>query len=376
MRVVYPFGWRLDFLKFHTTAALAGAVFMIAGCGCGGTQAGTDNNSTSQLGNPSGGSGTGQKTGKAIKVGIVFDSGGRGDKSFNDSAWRGVEMAMKDFNIGKPNGVESKQAKDYETNLDTLASAGYDLVFAVGISQNKALETVAAKYPNVKFAIVDAVVDKPNVRSLTFTEQEGSFLAGYLAGLMTKSNKIGFVGGQQLDLIKKFQYGYQAGAKTANPDVEILPAKYTDSWDDIDKGKAAANVLFSSGADIVYSAAGRCGLGVINAAKDAGKYAIGVDSDQDDVAKGTVLTSMIKRVDNAVYNTIKDTVSDKFTPGQKIYSLKDNGVGLSEMKNTKDKIGKDNLAKIDAISAKIKDGSIKVPATEAEYNKYLATLKK
>ncbi len=377
MRLVYPLWVEVQDLRFYDIALVSAVAFSLVGCGCGGNQAAnsgsTDiNNNATQLGG-NGKTGGGQKVGKHLTVGIVFDSGGRGDKSFNDSAFNGTEMAKKDVNVDIKM-VDSRTPKDYETNLTTMADSGCDLVFAIGISQNKAVEAVAPKYPNVKFAIVDAVVTAPNVRSLVFSEEQGSFLAGYLAGLTTKTNKLGFVGGMQLDLIKKFQYGFAAGAKTANPKAEVLPAKYTDSWDDIDKGKAAANVLFDGGADIVYHAAGRCGIGVINAAKDHGKYAIGVDSDQDDVAKGYVLTSMIKRVDNAVYSTIKDTAMDQFTPGAKVYDLKSNGVGLSEMRFTKDKIGKANIAQVMKMADQIKTGKIKVPATEDQYNAYAASL--
>lgn len=348
------------------------AALVLVGCGCGGNQqTGNEMNTPTQPGGV--GRENTKKVGKHVNVGVVFDSGGRGDKSFNDSAYRGTEMATKDMDIDvKP--VDSRAEKDYETNLTTLAEAGQDIVFAIGINQKKALETVAPKYPNVKFAIVDAVVNAPNVRSLVFAEQEGSFLAGYVAGLKSKTGKIGFVGGQQIPLIKKFEAGYIAGAKTANPKIEVLPAKYTESWDDIDKGKAAADVLFNGGADIVYHAAGRCGLGVINSAKDHKLFAIGVDSDQDEVAKGQVLTSMIKRVDQAVYATIKDVATEKFTPGTKVYDLKADGVGLSEMKYTKDIVGKDVIGKVTKIADQIKKGTIKVPSTPEDLTAYLSKL--
>ena len=354
---------------FGTMVAAAAVV------GCAGnntTNSAIDNPAARDFTNSQGRSGA---TGKKILVGVVFDSGGLGDKSFNDSAWAGIQRSVKEFAITEKH-IESKNEKDFETNLTAMADAGCDLVFAIGITQQKALETVAPKYPNVKFAIVDANVTAPNVRSLLFTEQEGSFLAGYLAALTTKTKKVGFVGGMEIPLIKKFQAGYEAGVKTADPSVEVLPAKYTGNWDSQDKGKVAANILYSSGADIVYHAAGRAGLGVIAAAKEQGKFAIGVDSDQDEVAKGSVLTSMIKRVDEAVYQTIKDTSTGKFTAGNKLYDLKIGGVGLSEMKYTKDKVGKENLDKIAQVSAKIVKGEIKVPANPDELAKYLDKIAK
>jgi basic membrane protein A len=331
---------------------------------------------TEKTGDTTGGGKTEAKSGdaKALKVGIVFDSGGRGDKSFNDSAFAGIDRAQKEFGITVKD-VQTKSEKDYETNQTALAEAGMDLVICVGLNQETALKKVAAAFPNQKFAIVDGKVDAPNVRMLRFREEEGSFLVGYLAGLMTTTNKIGFVGGMNIPLIAKFQYGYAAGARMANPKIEMLPAKFTDNWDDTQKAKAAAGILFDGGADIVYHAAGRAGLGVITAAKEANKWAIGVDSDQDDIEPGRVLTSMVKRVDEAVYQTIMDLKDGKFSPGETIYDLKMNGVGISELKHTKDTIGAEKLAKVEEIKKKIIAGEIKVPASETAYNAFLAGMK-
>lgn len=349
--------------KIWTGLAAVGLALVMAGCG---SQSSTSETTGSPA--PSGE--------KKLKVGIVFDSGGRGDKSFNDSAWAGLERAQKDLGV-EPKPVESKSEKDYEGNLTALADGGCDMVVAVGINMETALKTVAPKYPNVKFAIVDGSGEGANVRSLRFKEEEGSFLAGYLAGLMTKTNKIGFVGGMEIPLIKRFQCGYEAGAKTANPACVLLPPKYTGDWNNNDLAKTAATVLFTEGgADIVYHAAGRAGLGVIAAAGEQKKYAIGVDSDQDYLAEGFVLTSMIKRVDEAVYQTIKDLQGGSFAAGEKVYDLAANGVGLSDMKFTKDKIGADNLKKLDEIKAKIVSGEIKVPAKPEDLATYLANVKK
>lgn len=316
-----------------------------------------------------------QPAGKELVVGIVFDSGGLGDKSFNDSAWRGVEKAVAELGI-KEKHIESKSEKDFEPNLEAMAQENCDIVFAVGISMKSALEKVAPKYKDIKFAIVDAPVDLANVRSLLFKEEEGSFLAGYLAGLMSKTNKIGFVGGMEIPLIKKFQAGYEAGAKTANPNLVVLPAKYVGSWENVDQAKTAAISLFNEGADVVYHAAGRAGLGVLDAAKEKGLFGIGVDSDQDDIAPGNVLTSMIKRVDEAVFATIKDIKDGKWSTGSKIYDLAVGGVGLSEFKHTKDKIGEENLGKVGSIATKIRDGEIKVPDSEESLAQYLNSIKK
>lgn len=300
----------------------------------------------------------------------MFDSGGRGDKSFNDSAWSGIQRAQKDFGI-EVKAVDSRSEKDFESNQRALADEKFDIVFSIGNDQQKALEAVCKDYPGVKFAIVDATVNASNVRSIKFTEEQGSFLAGYLAGLVTKTGKIGFVGGMEIPLIKKFEVGYEAGAKTANSSITVLPAKYVGDWNSQDTAKVAANVLFGQGADIVYHAAGRAGLGVIAAAKEHGAFAIGVDSDQDDVEKGSVLTSMIKHVDEAVYQTVRDVKEGKFGGGVKIYDLKAGGVGLSPMRFTIDKIGKATLDKVDAVRKRIETGEITVPQPPEELAAYL-----
>lgn len=300
-----------------------------------------------------------------LKVGLVFDSGGRGDKSFNDSAYAGLQRAEKELGVeGK--SIDSRKESDYETNLGAMAEQGCDLVIAVGLAQGNALTAIAPKYPDVKFAILDSVVEGPNVRSLLFTEEQGSYLAGYAAGLATKTGKVGFVGGQKIPLIEKFEAGYTAGAKAANPKVEVLPSKYTGSWEDVALGKAAARTLFDQGADIVYHAAGRAGLGVIDAARDTKKFAIGVDGNQDGEAPGQVLTSMIKRVDNAVFQTIQDVIDGKYSAGSKVYDLASGGVGLSDFEFTKDLIGADNLKKLDEVAEEIKSGKVKAPTTLAE----------
>lgn len=311
---------------------------------------------------------------KHLKVGVVFDSGGRGDKSFNDSAWAGIEHAKADFHI-EETSLQSPSPAVYEGNLTKLADAGMDLVIAVGLGQGPALQKVAAKFPNTKFASVDGEVNATNVRMLKFKEEQGSFLAGFLAGRVTKTKKLGFVGGMPIDLIRKFQYGFEAGAKLADPSVQILPAKFTNDWNNADVGKASAAVLYAGGADIVYHAAGRAGLGVFTAAKEANKFAIGVDSNQDYIQKGLILTSMVKRVDEAVYQTIKDFVDGKFTAGAKVYDVASGGVGLTDFEFTKQIVGEQTIKELKDIEAKIASGEIKVPATEAEYNTFVNSLK-
>jgi basic membrane protein A len=310
-----------------------------------------------------------QPAADTLTIGIVYDKGGLGDKSFNDSAHRGIERAESELGV-KVVAIESKEVKDYGANLRELADQGCDLVFAIGFNMMDDCAAVAKEFPETKFAIVDAMVEGENVRSLLFKEEEGSFLVGYLAGLMTKSGRIGFVGGEDIALIHKFEYGYYAGALTANPNVTVLPSKYTGDWDNIDVAKQSANFLFSDGADIVYHAAGRAGLGVIRAAKERGKLAIGVDSDQDDIEPGFVLTSMIKRVDVAVFSTIKDLKEGKFTSGSQVFDLKTEGVGTSEFTQTREMIGPENIAKLDEVKQRIINGDIVVPSTKEQFDAY------
>lgn len=346
---------------------IGASLAVLAGCSTPATEAGATSGTT---GKP-------EEKGsqKKLTLGVVFDTGGLGDKSFNDSAWRGAQKCEKDLGVTVLK-VESAKESDYANNLQAMADKGADIVVGVGISMAKSIEQVAPNYPKTKFVSIDGEPLKlENVRTITFTEEEGSFLVGYVAGLVTKTGKIGFVGGMDLPLIRKFQYGYQAGAKMARKDVEPLPAKFAADWVNQDKAKVAATLLYGSGADIVYHAAGRAGLGVISAAKDKGLWAIGVDSDQDDVEKGRVLTSMIKHVDDGVFLTVKDLQEGKFTAGQAVYDLKAGGVGTSDFRNTKDAVGAENLKKLDEIKAKIISGEIKVPADEASYNSFIAALK-
>lgn len=355
----FPFLWALGLALLLT----------ISGCGKPSESADTNGGSGSS---PTGKAGDGEPK-KKIKVGIVFDSGGIGDKSFNDSANAGLQKAISELGIeAKP--IQSKSEADYATNIQALADQDCDLVIAIGINMQAAMQKVAPGAPDTKFAIVDAVVDAPNVRSLLFSEEQGSFLAGFLAGKVSKSNKIGFVGGMKLDLIEKFRCGYEAGAKTANPAIVALAPKYTGDWNNVDVAKASAQVLFGEGADVVYHAAGRAGLGVLDAAKEAGKYGIGVDSDQDDVAPGRVLTSMIKHVDVAVFQTIKDVIDDKFAAGQVVYDLKVGGVDISPMNHTKELMTPAIKAELDKLRAQIVDGTLKVPAKQDELDAYLKTL--
>ncbi len=306
---------------------------------------------------------------KPFRAALVLDVGGVDDKSFNAAAWIGLQKAQKDLGLGPDDVkyVETKSPSDYTANLRTFASQGYDVVIAIGFAMEDALKEVAAEFPAVKFAIVDGKAPEgaDNCASLTFKEEQGSFLAGYLAASVSKTKKIGFVGGMQIPLIEKFEAGYKAGAKAAgfDPDKQVL-AVYTGDWNDVSKGKSRASQLFGNGTDIVFHAAGKAGLGVIQAAKEKGKnfYAIGVDRDQDDEAPGSVLTSMVKHGDTAVYDTVKRVKEGKFTAGAQVYDLKDGGVGLSEMKFTKQDVPADVQKNLQTLSGLIADGKLIPPS--------------
>ncbi|MBC2855712.1 BMP family ABC transporter substrate-binding protein [Cetobacterium sp. 2A] len=294
-----------------------------------------------------------------VRVGLVLSTGGLGDKSFNDSAYRGLEKAKKELGI-EFKFVEPASPAEDEEFLREYADADYDLIIGTGFLMTDALKSVANDYPDKKFAIIDDVVELPNVRSLNFKDQEGSFLMGALAAMMSKTGTVGFVGGMESSLIKRFESGYEQGAKYINPNIKVLSVYTTGTnpFNDPVRGKENAISEINQGADVVYHAAGGTGMGVIDAAKEKGVYAIGVDSNQDEVAPGVVLTSMLKNVDVAVYNAVKDIQENKFTTGNVIYGIAENGVGTTEFEFTREIIGEDNLKKLEDIKTKISDKSI------------------
>ena len=312
---------------------------------------------------------------KKLLLGVVTDKGGVGDQSFNASAWRGAQSAQQNLGV-EARYAQSQMESDYARNLRSYAKQNYDLIVAVGYLEQDAYNQVVEEYKNTKtkFVIIDGHSAKgPNAAGITFKEQEGSFLAGALAAGMSKTGTIGFIGGMHGPVIGRFESGYVAGAKMMRRDIKIL-SQYTESWDDSSKGQIQAQQQFSTGADIIFHAAGKCGLGVINAAKlqGTGKYAIGVDSDQDHLAPGKVLTSMVKNIDKAVYGFTLKVKNNQFTPGDHQYGLKEDGVGLSEMKYTKSDVPADVMAKVDAFKQKIIAGEIVPPATPAELTVFAA----
>jgi basic membrane protein A len=297
-----------------------------------------------------------------FKPAVIFDTGGKFDKSFNEAAYNGAEKFKKESGVSYAE-FEITNESQREQSLRKLAQRGATVIVATGFAQAPALKTVAAEFPKVKFVIIDDVVDLPNVQSVVFKEHEGSFLVGVLAAMASKTGKVGFVGGMDIPLIRKFACGYVQGVKYVNPQAEVfqnMTGTTGDAWNDPTKGGELARSQFDRGADVVYAAAGGTGLGVYQAAKDAGKLAIGVDSNQNYIHPGTMLTSMMKRVDLATYNAFKTAQDGTWKPGLQELGLKEEGVGWALDDNNKPLITADMEAKVEAAKKDIVSGSIKV----------------
>lgn len=305
---------------------------------------------------------------KKIHVGIVFDSGGKDDRSFNAAAFRGVTRAAKDFPIVLRD-AEPGDPASLEPATRAFAEVGYDLIIGIGFAQTPIIEAVAKDYPEVSFAIVDGVSNLPNVASLVFKEHEGSYLVGMIAARKSKTGVLGFVGGMDIPLIHKFATGYEEGARAANPNVRVIQnyVGVTEAaWNNPGKGKELAVAQIGKGADVIFAAAGNSGLGVFDAAEQYKKFVIGVDSNQNWVKPGYVLTSMVKRVDNAVYTIIGDMVNGRFQGGIHVYGLPDGGIGYAMDQYNEKLIPKDVIAEVEAAKAKIIAGQIKVTDAMAQ----------
>ncbi len=334
-----------------SVAALS-ASLLLAGCG------GKTNEQTPAAGGEAGGQ---KATGK---VGMVTDIGGVHDNSFNQSAWEGLEKLNKDTGV-EHKYLESKSDADYIPNLNKFVKDKWDLTWGIGYLMGDHVKKVADENKDAKLAIIDAEVQAPNVESVLFKEHEGSFLVGVVAASMTKSNKIGFVGGVNIPVINRFEKGFVAGVKAVKPDAEVMVA-YTGAFDKPDAGKATASQMYGQGADIIFHAAGATGDGVFNEAKDRkakgeNVWVIGVDKDQSlKFGKDITLTSMMKRVDEAVYRVSKDVLDGKFEGGKIVWlGLAENGVGLPE--TSKDTVPEDVLKKVEEYKEKIVKGEITVP---------------
>ena len=293
---------------------------------------------------------------------IVYDFGGKFDRSFNQSASEGAEKFKRDTGIAFRE-FEITNAAQREQIMAQSAKRGANIIVAVGFTQASAVEKVAKQFPNVKFTIIDAVVDLPNVQSINFREQESSFLCGMAAALASKTGKIGFVGGMDIPLIRKFALGYVEGAHYVNPGIEVfqnMTGTTPAAWGDPTKGAELAKSQFGRGADVVFHAAGATGIGVMQAAADAGKLSIGCDSNQDYLHPGSVLTSAVKRVDVAVYKAFEDAKNGTWQPGQLVLGLAENGVDYSFDEHNRTVLTPAMKQRLDQARADIVSGKLKV----------------
>lgn len=297
-----------------------------------------------------------------LKVGLILAMGGLGDKSFNDSAYAGLLKAQKDFNI-EVKYVEPNSWMEDSYFLEEYSQNGFDLIIATSYTAQDAMEDISSKFPNTKYAIVDTrAKEGENIASLVFDESEGSFLVGAIAAKMSKTGKIGFIGALDIPLINRFKSGYEQGAKYVNPDISVVTtyvggdAPFSDPL----KGKEHAYSLANQGVDVIYHASGNTGIGVLEGVKEKGIYGIGVDCNQDDIVKGQVLTSMLKNVNNAIYKVIEDTVNGEFKGRVYNFGLKEDGVGTTDFKYTKEIIGSENIKFVEKLKDDIISGKIKV----------------
>ncbi len=321
-----------------------------------------------------------KREGCKIKVGIVFDIGGKNDRSFNAAAWEGVKRAQNDLNICLYD-VEPGNPTSIEPAMRAFAEKNFDLIIGVGFAQGPIMQKVATDFPNLKFAIIDGVIFEAdgktpmkNVASLVFREHEGSYLVGMIAASKSKTGVIGFLGGMDIPLIHKFETGYAEGAKSVNPNIKILDnyVGVTDgAWNNPGKGKELSLNQIDKGADVIFTAAGNSGLGAFDAVEqygkndqgEANKFVIGVDSNQNGVKPGFVLTSMVKRVDNAVYDVVKEVLGGKFDGGFHVFGLDKDGVAYAMDDNNngeKPLIPADVIQKVEEAKRKIVLGEIKV----------------
>ena len=297
-----------------------------------------------------------------VKPAVLYDLGGKFDKSFNEAAYTGAEQFKKETGV-EYRDFEIQNDAQREQALRNFAKRGQNPIVAIGFSQANAVEKVAKEFPDIQFAIVDMVVDLPNVRSVVFKEHEGSFLVGVLASMASKSGKVGFVGGMDIPLISKFSCGYKQGVKATNANAEVfenMTGTTGAAWNDPVKGGELAKSQFDRGADVVYHAAGATGIGVLQAAADAGKLGIGVDSNQNALHPGQVLTSMLKRVDVAVNKAFVDSMTGNWTSGVEVLGLAEGGVDYAYDEHNAALISDDMKAAVEKAKADIISGTIKV----------------
>ena len=317
---------------------------------------------------------TGAGSGEGVRAAVVTDVGGLGDQSFNDAANRGLEQAVSELGIDGE-VLESATPSDYVNNLTQLAENGFSPIFATGFLMTEAVDEVAPQFPDVDFALIDSVAAAPNTANLLFAEHEGSYLAGVAAGLMTQQDTdyttadqsvVGFLGGLESPLIQRFEVGYAAGVASVCPDCEVLvdyAGTTPEAFNDPARGQEIALSQNDRGADVVYHASGATGSGLFEAATDRSFFAIGVDSDQAAlVPEAPILTSMLKRVDSAVFDAIEQSVNGEFPAGETItYGLAEEGVGLAGFGAFADVVPEEVTTAVDQARAAILDGSVTVP---------------
>jgi basic membrane protein A len=298
---------------------------------------------------------------------IIFDMGGKFDKSFNEAAFNGAERFKKETGIPYAE-FEVTQEAQREQAMQRMVRRDSSIVVVVGYAFSTPLEQLAKDNPNTKFTIVDSVSEQPNVQSIVFKEHEGSFLVGMTAAMASKTGKVGFVGGMDIPLIRNFQVGYEQGVKHVNPGAQVL-VNYTGTtpaaWNDPARGGELAIGQFGQGADVIYAAAGATGLGVLQAAADKGKLSVGVDSNQNHLHPGSVLTSMLKRVDVAVYTAFKTAQAGTWKPGAQSLGLKEDGVGYALDDNNRKLITAEMETKLEEAKAAIIAGSLPVKDYQA-----------
>jgi len=302
-----------------------------------------------------------------ISVGIVLGEGSINDQSFNQATWEGLQKAKEDFGI-EVKYLESKNEAEYIPNIETLIDEDMDLIIGVGYQLKDSIQSSAENYPERKFAILDETYENipANVIPVVFNEQESAYLTGIIAAKMSKTNKVGFIGGLPAPSVVRYQYGYKYGAETTNKDVEVYE-QYANTFTDQAKGKAIAKQMHASGVDVIIGAAGDCGTGAIEAAKENNKYAIGGDRDQRDLAPDNVIVSALKKLNVASYSLAKMIVEDTFEGGvEKVYGLKEGGVGLPD--DLDRLIPQDVVDYVTEQAKKVVSGEIKVPKNEEEYN--------
>ena len=301
-----------------------------------------------------------------LKVGLITDVGGIHDHSFNETSWKGLEKAKTDFGV-EINYLESKTDADYSSNIESFVDEDYDLIVCVGFKLAEATKKAAESHPDKKFAIIDDASNAslPNVTCLTFKQEQASYLVGYVAGLVTKKNNVGFVLGMASEMMNKFGYGYLAGVYAANPKATVQQID-ANNFADPAIGKTSATTMITNGADVIFHAAGGTGVGVIQACQENKISAIGVDTDQSSLAPDTVITSAMKRVDNAVYDSVKQLVDGTLKGGEVVYDLSKGGVDIAP---TTKLLSENVLKKVEEVKAKILSGEIVVPGTKAEFEK-------